>query len=92
MSAKGTLTRSQVVSAVGEDAVKRVEAENCDFTNRLQCDGDERVEFSATVGATDAEGNSVRLVAFYYQTQAALAAAGDDLSSCDWTVEGYDVV
>lgn len=87
----GKLTRDQAIAEVGIEAVDKVDAMNCDFTNRLQTDGDDDVEFSATVRATDRSGDSVQLVAFYYQAPEALDAAGDDLSNCDWTVNGYEI-
>ena len=40
MSTKGEMNREQAVAMVGEVAVDKVERENCDFTNRVQCDGD----------------------------------------------------
>ena len=91
MSSKGNLTREQAIEQVGAEAVAKVEAENCDFTNRVQTDGDTRVEFSATVSATDKDGDAVRLVAYYYQEPEALEAAGDDLSNCDWVINGYEI-
>lgn len=92
MSTKGNLTREQAVAIVGEQAVAKVEAESCDFTNRLMDDNDDRVEFSAGVLATDKDGQECTLLAYYYPTQAALDAAGDDLSNVDWVIEGYEVI
>ncbi len=88
---RGNLTRDQAIAEVGIEAVDMVDSANCDFTNRVQTDGDEGIEFSATVSTTDREGYDIRLVAFYYQAQADLDAAGDDLSNCDWAVSGYEV-
>lgn len=45
MSTKGEMNREQAVAMVGEVAVDKVERENCDFTNRVQCDGDTCTEF-----------------------------------------------
>jgi hypothetical protein len=87
----GQLTRDQAIAAVGLRAVDLVDTLNCDFTNRLQTDGDEAIEFSATVSATDRDDSEVRLVAFHYQMPDALAAAGDDLSNCDWAISGYEI-
>lgn len=91
MSTKGQLTKDQAIAIVGEAAVAAVEKENCDFTNRLQCDGDDRVEFAASVACKDADGNDATLIAYYYQTQDALDSAGDDLSNIDWTIYGYEI-
>lgn len=87
----GKLTRDQAIAEVGIEAVERVDAVNCEFTNRVQTDGDEAVEFFAMVNTTDRFGEDARLVAFYYQMPDDLEAAGDDLSNCNWAVSGYEV-
>ncbi len=84
MSTKGNLTREQAVAAVGEEAVAKVEAENCDFTNRVMDGG--WVEFAASVKVGDDT-----LTAYYYQTQEAVDAV-EDLGSLTWEIEGYEVV
>jgi len=91
MSTKGEMTRAQAVAAVGESAVDEVESKGCDFTGRVQCDGDSRVEFSASVRCEDREGYHVTLIAYYYQDQADLDGV-DDLGNLEFDVEGYDVV
>ena len=84
MTTKGNLTREQAIEIVGADAVKSVEARNCDFTNRVMDDG--MVEFAASVVTEEGV-----LTAYYYQTQAAVDAA-DGLDSLDWEIEGYEIV
>jgi len=84
MSTKGNLTREQAVAQVGEEAVAKVDAENCDFTNRVMDNG--WVEFSASVKLGEET-----LTAYYYQTQEAVDAA-EDLGSLTWEVEGYEVI
>ena len=92
MSTKGELNREQAVELVGEAAVYAVESENCDFTNRVQCDGDTRVEFSASVACPDKEGNEVVLTAYYYIEQEDLDNNEDNsLDVFDWKIEGYEV-
>ena len=58
---KGTLTRDQAINIVGIYSVDQVENESCDFTNRVgyngTCQGDDEVEFSASVRAEDKDGN-----------------------------------
>ena len=76
----GNLTRNQAIAIVGIDAVTKVDHENCDFTNRVQPDGEDGIEFSASVAC----GGGAVLVAYYYLTQEDIDAAGDDLSNCDW--------
>lgn len=91
MSTKGNLTREQAVAIVGEAAVAKVDAENCDFTSRAQCDGDTRAEFSASVTCKDKGGEDCTLTAYYYQEQSDVDAA-EGLDQLDWQVEGYEVV
>lgn len=91
MSRKGKMTREEAVAMVGLDAVERVEKENCDFTSRCQCDGDTAVEFSATVDATDTDGDRVSLVAYYYQQQEDVESC-ENLDELNWEIEGYEVV
>ena len=91
MSNKGNLSREQAVAIVGEAAVAKVDAEGCDFTNRTQCDGDTRTEFSASGRCEDKNGEDCTLTAYYYQEQADLDAV-EGLDQLDWVVEGYEVV
>lgn len=86
------MTREQAVAAVGEQAVAAVEAENCDFTGALMDECDPCVEFAASVGCEDKDGNRVTLSAYYYPTQAELDDVGDDLSNIDWQIVRYEVV
>lgn len=87
---KGNLTREQAIEIVGVDAVNAVDAKNCDYTNRVQTDGDSDIEFSAGVAATSVDCD-VTLLAYYYQDQSALDAV-DELDQLDWEIEGYEVV
>ena len=87
---KGNLTREAAIALVGEDAVKAVESQNCDYTNRVQTDGDDSVEFSAGVRARNKDGDQVTLLAYYYQDQAAVDAA-EQLDELDWEIEGYEI-
>ncbi len=80
------------MAMVGEEAVIEVERENCEYTNRVQTDGDTGVEFAASVRCTDQHGDDCTLVAYYYQDQETLDELGDnDLSALDWEIEGYEV-
>ena len=88
---KGNLTRAQAIERVGASAVDTVDAENCDFTNRVQTDGDTGVEFSASVIATDLDGEECSLMAYYYQAEEDLDGV-EDLGSLDWEIEGYEIV
>lgn len=88
---KGKLTREQAIQKVGAKAVESVEAENCDYTGRLQTDGDTSVEFSASVHCTDTEGMPCSLIAYYYQAEDDLEDV-DDFSLLDWEIEGYEII
>jgi len=93
---KGNLTREQAVAQVGESAVAKVDAENCEFTNRVgfngSVQGDDEVEFSASVACEDKDGYEVSLVAYYYQDADVVDENGEDLSNLDWEIEGYEVI
>jgi hypothetical protein len=86
---KGNLTREQAVSIIGRDAVDQVDAENCDYTNRVgyngSCQGDDDVEFAASVETADG-----KITAYYYQTAQDVDAIS--LYLLNWTVYGYEVV
>jgi len=90
MSTKTQMTREEAVVAVGEVAVAKVDAANCDFTNRVQCDGDSRVEFSASVKCEDACGEEVTLTAYYYVDQDVLDTV-ETLDQIDWVIDGYSI-
>ena len=86
---KGDLTRSEAITLVGIEAVNQVEAENCDFTNRVQTDGDRYVEFSASVDCADKDGDAI-LIAYYYQDESDLVI--DDLGLLDWEIAGFEII
>ena len=91
---KGTLTREQAIEIVGVDAVAKVDQENCEFTNRVgyngSTQGDDEVEFSASVRAEDKNGNDVSLIAYYYQD--AKAVDKNELDCLPWEIRGYEVI
>lgn len=92
---KGNLTREQAVAIVGEAAVAKVDAEGCDFTNRVgfngSVQGDDEVEFSASVSCKDGDDCEVSLVAYYYQDADDVDAA-EGLDGLRWEIEGYEIV
>ena len=87
---KGNLSREQAIEMAGLELVKKVESTNCDFTNRIQTDGDTAVEFSASINFIDQDGCHRTLTAYYYQDPADLDAV-DDLGSLDWEINGYEI-
>ena len=90
MSTKGNLTREQAIQAVGSELVNKLDGINCEPTNRLQTDGDESVEFSASVETGNEEYGRMTLTAYYYQSPKDLDGV-EDLSNLEWTVAGYEL-
>lgn len=90
MSTQGNLTREQAVTIVGAAALAKVNALNCEFTGRLQCDGDTRDEFAASVRCEDIDGDECTLTAYYYQ-EADDVAAVESLDQLGWEVQGYAI-
>jgi hypothetical protein len=93
---KGNLTRAEAVAIVGEAAVARAEAANCEPTNRVgyngSIQGEDLIEWSGSASAEDTDGTACTVTAYYYTTQDEIDAAGDDLSNVDWNIAGYEVV
>ena len=88
---KGDLTREQAVNIVGEEAVERVEAENCDFTSCLMPSGwEDQVEFASSVLCVDRQGQECVLRAYYYQDADSVAGV-EDLSHLEWEIHGYEI-
>lgn len=90
MSTKGTMTREQAIQAVGVELVDKLDATTCDYTNRVQTDGDDSVEFSASIQTGSEEYGRMTLTAYYYQSPQDLEGV-EDLSDLKWTVEGYEL-
>lgn len=90
MSSKGTLTREQAIQAIGIGLVEKLDSVNCEPTGRLQTDGDDSVEYSASVETGNDEYGHMTLTAYYYQSPADLAGV-EDLSNLQWTVAGYEL-
>jgi hypothetical protein len=79
---------------VGEEAIRKLDATNCEPTSRLQTDGDTAEEWSAYIRTPDKSGERVTVEAYYYITpeQSQVMADHDgDGSSIDWTIEGYEI-
>ena len=93
---KGNLTREQAIELAGLAIVEKVEHENCEPTSRLQTDGDESTEWSASVRFdTEEDTYTKTLVAYYYTTpeQDAVMAEHDcDGSYIDWKINGYEII
>ena len=90
---KGNLTREQVVEIFGEEIIGQLEAQNCEPTNRLQTDGDDSTEWSASVDTPDHE-EYWGVTCYYYTTpeeDELMAECDGDGSAIDWEIEGYEV-
>ena len=85
---KGNLTRELAIQKAGVEIVEKLDYENCDFSGRLQTDGDEAVEFTASIAFTDSDGDKCHLVAYYYQKPEDVEKGLDQL---DWEIEGYEI-
>lgn len=86
---KGELTREQAIELAGIEIVNKLDYENCDYTNRVQTDGDTDVEFSASIRFIDQEGTQRTLTAYYYQNQGTLDET--DFDNLDWEINGYAI-
>ena len=87
----GKLTREQITNMIGSAEVDRLDHENCDFTSRLQTDGDESVEFAASIHTKDTDGNVITVIVYYYQPDQETVDAAEDLGNLDWEIEGYEI-
>lgn len=99
MSTKGTMTRAQAIQEAGLAAVEAVERENCEPTNRVgyngSCQGDDLIEWSASVPYTDKDGDDATLIMYYYtdDEDEKFATETDDWGGVDWDdkIAGYEV-
>ena len=92
---KGTLTKDQVIALVGADAVAQFAQVNCEPTGRCgyngALQGDGLTEWSASVTATDVDGDDVTLIAYYYTTDDDDDDDDDDCPNHVWAIEGYEI-
>lgn len=86
---KGKLTRELAIQEAGLGVVEKLEHENCDFSGRLQTDGDDAVEFTASIAFVNSDGDNCHLVAYYYQM--AEDVNERELDQLDWKIEGYEI-
>ena len=92
---KGQYTREQAIDMVGIATIKELDEINCEPTSRCQCDGDDSVEYSASIAAaTIPDGLDCVVTAYYYTTpeqELIMAECDGDGSAIDWTIEGYEI-
>jgi hypothetical protein len=87
----GKLTREQAIEIAGSEIVKKLDYVNCEPTSRLQCDGDDSTEYTASLETANGE----TLIAYYYTTpeqEQTIADADADGSAIDWEINGYEVI
>lgn len=87
------MTREDAIQYAGIEAVKAVESENCDFTNRVT-DGTEWdgwCEFSASVRLSNDPNDRESLIAYYYQKNEDVDAV-EDMGDLTWTIDHYSVM
>lgn len=87
---RGNLTREQAIALVGPKFVDKLDREGCDYTGRVQTDGDDRVEFAASVRLPE-DHDYYTLTAYYYQNPADLQGV-EDLSDLPWEIAGYECI
>ena len=97
-SRKGNLTREQAIEMAGLAAVEKVDAENCEPTNRCgfngDVQGDDETEFSAIV-ALDNNDHGDCLFAYYYVSNEDMQCIADhdgDGGAIDWEIAGYEIL
>jgi hypothetical protein len=95
----GTMTKKEAVQKMVEygiskidakKAINKVEAINCEPTNRVLPDGDERTEWSASITIGD-----ITLIAYYYTTPAdeqLVDNNGGDWGAVDWAIDHYTII
>ena len=87
----GKLSREEAINLAGSEAVKKVEALSCQPTSRCQTDGDNDIEYSASVSLPDGD----TLVAYYYMDGDWYEALPDDVDAedlCDWEIHGFEIM
>jgi hypothetical protein len=76
------LTREHAVDIVGEEIIKKVESENCDFSGRSLRDWETEQEFKAAVPVV-IDGYKYHVVMYYFVDREEVARA-EELENLDW--------
>lgn len=85
----GKMTREQAIAAVGEEAINKLDYVNCEPTSRCNTDGDDTIEYSASIKV----GDQI-VTAYYYTTpeqEQIIADHDGDGSAIDWEINGYEI-
>jgi hypothetical protein len=91
----GNLTRQQAIEIAGEEIVNKLDYVNCEPTSRLQTDGDDSTEYSASIRFDSKDDTYTKtLIAYYYTTpeqETKLAENDGDGSCINWEINGYEI-
>jgi hypothetical protein len=91
---KGNLSREQAIKAAGLAAVRRVESENCEPTNRVGYNGNYQGDSESEWSASVAFGDGRTLLAYYYisnDQEQEIADHDGDGGAIDWEIAGYEI-
>lgn len=93
------MKREELVKKVGEANVEKLEAVDCDFTNRLMPDNDSRIEFKSAFDCVDVNGNDCSIECYYYVDQDWIDVLreeqGEDvdwMNLVSWEIDHYAIV
>lgn len=97
MDTRYDVSRREAIKRVGLDNVLKVEAENCEPTNRLQDDNDTTIEYKASIACKElVTGYDVILEAYYYPDKSEFYGPDgepiEDLGNIDWEIDRYVIV
>ena len=87
---KGTLSREEAIELAGIGAVKKVELLNCEPTSRAQTDGDNDIEYAASIKLDSGD----ILTAYYYMDGDWYESLEDSERAeelYDWEINGYEI-
>ncbi|HEY9874566.1 MAG TPA: hypothetical protein V6D12_14090 [Candidatus Obscuribacterales bacterium] len=88
-------TGAEIVSIIGSVGLDRLHGTNCEPTNRLLPDCDDRCEWSALIEATGPDGDNLLISAIYYTTpddDQIVEDNGGDWGGINWVVDHYTIL
>lgn len=86
------INEAEAVAKVGQEAVDKVKALNCDFTGRLIDDVYEQTEMSASINCKNIDGEDVILQINYLLDNADIADTGDDMGNCNYDNYTFEII
>lgn len=88
----GSLTREQAIEAVGEEVMAQLDMEECFPTDRVQPDGDDSIEYRATIRVS---GNEFveRISAYFYLDPETVENSEPSMFDVNWdkAFAGYEI-